>query len=85
MGERDQGRCWWNLRLSLNQGFCVPPLCTGIDKSVRKGAQHITVDVELESAGTSQEDLQDLVKALGATSPIRDTLANPVKVTTTLI
>jgi uncharacterized OsmC-like protein len=57
----------------------------GIDKSVRKGAEHITVDVELESAGTSQEDLQDLVKALEATSPIRDTLANPVKVTTTLI
>lgn len=56
----------------------------GIDESVRKGAEHITVNVELESPGTPREDLQNLVKALEATSPIRDTIANPVKVTTTL-
>ncbi|TJY67198.1 OsmC family protein [Arthrobacter sp. CAU 1506] len=56
----------------------------GIDDSVRKGAQQITVDVEIDSPGTSQEDLEDLICAMEATSPIRDTLANPVPITTRL-
>lgn len=56
----------------------------GIDDTVRKGAEGITVDVDLVSPGTPREELEDLVKALEATSPIRDTLANPVTVITTL-
>ena len=56
----------------------------GIDDSVRKGAQQITVDVQIDSPDTSREDLVDLVHALVATSPIRDTLANPVPVITRL-
>lgn len=56
----------------------------GIDDTVRKGAQQITVDVHIDSPGTSREDLEDLIVALEATSPIRDTLANPVPVITRL-
>lgn len=57
----------------------------GIDDSVRKGAQQITVDVEIDSPGTPREQLDQLVAALQATSPIRDTLANPVPVVTRLV
>ncbi|WP_024821080.1 OsmC family protein [Arthrobacter sp. 31Y] len=57
----------------------------GIDGSVRKGAEEIRVDVEIDSAEASAADLEDLIAALEATSPIRDTLANAVKVTTTLL
>ncbi|MGW0819103.1 OsmC family protein [Streptomyces viridiviolaceus] len=56
----------------------------GIDSTVRKGAQRITADVEIDSPGTPREQLEELVKALEATSPIRDTVANPVTVTTRL-
>jgi len=55
----------------------------GIDRTVRKGAQGITVDVEIDST-ESREDLEALVQALEQTSPIRDTIANPVTVTTRL-
>ena len=57
----------------------------GIDDSVRKGATSIQVDVELESPDAPREVLADLAKALETTSPIRDTLANPVQVITTLV
>lgn len=56
----------------------------GINPEVRSGAQEIRVRVSLESPGTSQEDLQALVRAAEQRSPIRDTLANPVKVITVL-
>lgn len=56
----------------------------GIDDTVRKGAQQITVDVQIDSPDTSREQLEELVAALEATSPIRDTLANPVAVNTRL-
>ncbi|HSF97504.1 MAG TPA: OsmC family protein [Ornithinibacter sp.] len=55
-----------------------------IDETVRKGAQGITVDVEIDSPA-SREDLEALLQALEQTSPIRDTIANPVPVTTRLI
>ncbi|MBP2266364.1 putative OsmC-like protein [Pseudarthrobacter sp. PvP004] len=57
----------------------------GIDETVRKGANKVTVDVEIDSVSTSREQLEELVKALEATSPIRDTIANPVVVTTRLV
>jgi len=57
----------------------------GIDKTVRKGAMQVTVDVEIDSAGTPREQIKELVKALEESSPIRDTIANPVTVTTRLV
>lgn len=56
----------------------------GIDKSVRPGAQEIKVKVRLDCPEASQAQQQELIAALEAASPIRDTLANPVKVTTLL-
>ncbi|MGO3740621.1 OsmC family protein [Kerstersia sp.] len=56
----------------------------GIDRAVRPGAQEIRVQVRLDCPGASAAQLQDLMAALEQASPIRDTLANPVKVTTRL-
>lgn len=57
----------------------------GINPDVRCGAQEIRVRVSLESPGTPKEDLEALVRATEQRSPIRDTLANPVEVKTTLV
>lgn len=57
----------------------------GIDNTVRNGAKQITVDVEIDSDGTPREELEELVKALEATSPIRDALINPTPVITRLL
>lgn len=71
--------------VSLSLGFDIDLSgFLGIDDSVRKGAQGITVDVEIDSPDATREQLEDLVKALEETSPIRDTIANPVKVVTAL-
>lgn len=56
----------------------------GVDDTVRKGASGITVDVEIDSPDATREQLEELVVALEATSPIRDTIAAPVPVRTTL-
>lgn len=56
----------------------------GITDSVRPGAQEIKVNVRLESPNTPRAKLEELIADLEKTSPIRDTLANPVKVTTLL-
>lgn len=56
----------------------------GVDNTVRKGAQGITVDVEIDSPATPREQLEELVHALEHTSPIRDSIANAVTVTTRL-
>lgn len=56
----------------------------GIDSNVRPGAQQIRVDVSVDSPGTPKADIQNLIARLQARSPIRDTLANPVNVVTTL-
>lgn len=56
----------------------------GLDDSVRKGAQGLRVDIHLESAGATREQLEELVRELPANSPIHDTLANPVNITTRL-
>lgn len=57
----------------------------GIDQTVRKGANQVTVDVEIVSASAPRAQIEELVKALEQTSPIRDTIANPVTVTTRLV
>jgi uncharacterized OsmC-like protein len=56
----------------------------GINPDVRSGAQEIRARVSLESPAASREDLQALVSITEQRSPIRDTLANPVKITTVL-
>ena len=55
-----------------------------LDDSVRPGAQEIRVTVHAESPNASREQLQELTDAVQRRSPIRDTLANPVTVSTTL-
>lgn len=57
----------------------------GIDKTVRLGAQAIRVDVNLDSASASREQLETLVKDLPNHSPLHDTFANPVEVTAQLV
>ncbi|MEU5541205.1 OsmC family protein [Streptomyces sioyaensis] len=57
----------------------------GIDESVRPGAQEIRVDVRAQSPNATTEQLQELTELVQQRSPIRDTLADPVKVTTTLL
>lgn len=68
-----------NLEFDVNlSGFL------GIDRSVRPGAQQIRVDVNVDSPGTARSEIERLVQKLQERSPIRDTLANPVDVVTTL-
>lgn len=55
-----------------------------LDKSVRPGAKQIRVAVSVDSPGTSPEDIKALVDKLQQRSPIRDTLANPVEVVTSV-
>lgn len=57
----------------------------GIDDTVRKGAQAIRVDVKLDSASASREQLEALVNDLPSHSPLHDTLANPVNVSAQLV
>ncbi|GFE13400.1 hypothetical protein Sgleb_14470 [Streptomyces glebosus] len=57
----------------------------GIDESVRPGAQEIRVGVRAQSPNATTEQLQELTELVQQRSPIRDTLAHPVKVTTTLL
>lgn len=54
----------------------------GVDSSVRNGAQGIRVDVKLKSATADDAALQKLVDDLPSHSPLHDTLANPVPITT---
>lgn len=55
-----------------------------LDVSVRPGAQEIRVTVHASSSNAGPEQLRELTDAVQRRSPIRDTLANPVVVTTTL-
>lgn len=57
----------------------------GINEQVRKGAQAIRVDVKLDSASASREQLEGLVRNLPSQSPLHDTLANPVNVSARLV
>ncbi|MET9040597.1 OsmC family protein [Streptomyces mirabilis] len=56
----------------------------GIDPSVRPGLQQIRVRVDLDAPGTTREQLEELIALVQKRSAIRDTLANPVDVVTTL-
>ena len=57
----------------------------GLNDAVRKGAQGINVDVKLTSSSASQAELEQLVRELPNSSPIHDTLANPVSLSARLV
>ncbi|MBP2562559.1 putative OsmC-like protein [Neorhizobium galegae] len=57
----------------------------GLDKSVRKGATAITVDLKLTSETSNRAQLEELIAELPNNSPIYDTIANPVKITNRLV
>ena len=57
----------------------------GLDDKIRKGAKGIRVGVKLSSPTASREQLEEMVRALPASSPIHDTLANPVSIDTRLV
>ncbi|MGP2471199.1 OsmC family protein [Yersinia sp. 2540 StPb PI] len=67
-----------NFDINLN-GFL------GLDSTVRKGAKSIRVDVHLASKSASREELEALVSEMQKSSPIHDTLANPVEMITRLV
>lgn len=56
----------------------------GIDPTVRPGLQQIRVHVALDAPGATREQLEELIGLVESRSAIRDTLANPVDVVTTL-
>jgi uncharacterized OsmC-like protein len=67
-----------NFDINLN-GFL------GLDEKVRNGAKAIRVGVKLSSPTASREQLEEMVRALPESSPIHDTLANPVSIDTRLV
>jgi len=72
-----------SLRLDMEVDFDLQGFL-GLDKSVRPGAQQLRVQVHATSPNASREQLEELTAAAQAHSPLRDTLANPVDVVTTL-
>ena len=73
-----------SLRLELEVDFDLRGFLD-LDDSVRPGAKQIRVRVHVSSPTASVEQLHDLTDAVQERSPIRDTLANPVDVATTLV
>jgi len=71
------------LKLELQIDFDLQGFL-GTDESVDPGAKEMRVVVDAESHNASREDLQDLIEAVQRKSPIRDTLARAVTVTTVL-
>lgn len=55
-----------------------------LNDAVRPGAQEVRVTVHADSPSASREQLEELTQAVQQRSPIRDTLASAVQVTTTL-
>jgi uncharacterized OsmC-like protein len=56
-----------------------------INDDIRPGISDIRVNVYAKSRSSSKEELDELVRDVEQRSPIRDTLVNPVNVTTTLM
>lgn len=73
-----------SLKLEMEVDFDLQGFLN-LDDSVRPGAQQIRVNVHAESPNASDEQLKELTTAVQQRSPIRDTLANPVNVVTTLV
>lgn len=72
-----------SLRFDLEADFDLQGFLN-LDDTVRPGAQEVRVTVHAESPNADREQLADLVEAVQQRSPIRDTLASAVTVTTTL-
>lgn len=72
------------IRLSLEADIDMRGFL-GLDPSVRPGLQQIRVDVELDAPEATREQLEELIALVQKRSAIRDTLANPVDVVTTLV
>lgn len=72
-----------SLRLELEADFDLQAFL-GLDDDARPGARQIRVTVHAASPSASRAELADLTAAVQRRSPIRDTLAGPVEVTTTL-
>jgi uncharacterized OsmC-like protein len=71
-------------RLHLEADFDLSGFL-GIDPATTPGAQGIRATLELEAASATREELEELVALVEARSPIRDTLARAVEVTTRLV
>ncbi|GLY70599.1 OsmC family protein [Amycolatopsis taiwanensis] len=72
-----------SLRLELEADFDLQAFL-GLDNDARPGAREIRVTVHAESPSATRQQLQELTEAVQRRSPIRDTLAGPVQVTTIL-
>lgn len=72
-----------SLRLEMEIDFDLQGFLN-TDASVRPGAQGIKVVVHADSPNATRDQLQELTEAVQRRSPVRDTLAHPVQVTTTL-
>lgn len=72
-----------SLRLDLEVDFDLHGFL-GLEPAARPGAQGIRVTVHAESPNTSRAGLQDLTDLVQRLSPVRDTLAHEVRVSTVL-
>jgi uncharacterized OsmC-like protein len=72
-----------SLRFDLEADFDLQGFLN-LDDSVRPGAQEVRVQVHAESPNAGREQLEELTAAVQQRSPVRDTLASAVQVTTTL-
>lgn len=70
-------------RLHLEADFDLSGFL-GIDPNTDPGAQNIRARLELEAPAATREELEELVAVVEARSPIRDTLARAVIVSTEL-
>lgn len=57
----------------------------GLADDVKPGTQEIRIAVTAEASNATAEELEELTRSVEGQSPIRDTLANPVTVSTTLV
>ncbi len=70
-------------RLQLSADFDLASFL-GIAPEQHPGASQVRVNVELEAPEATREELEELVELVQQRSPVRDTLARPVDVVTTL-
>ncbi|WP_367645772.1 OsmC family protein [Paenarthrobacter ureafaciens] len=70
-------------RLDLEADFDLASFL-GVAPEEAPGASEIRVKVDVDAPGASREEIEDLVTTVQQRSPIRDTLARPVNVVTTL-
>ncbi|MFE4672332.1 OsmC family protein [Streptomyces sp. NPDC056723] len=71
------------LRLDMEVDFDLQGFL-GLDEDTRPGAQEIRVTAHVESPNTPRESLRELTELVQRHSPIHDTLAREVRVSTSL-